>query len=70
MNSRESDTRLRSTAPPDAHEHGWCLESRHATSAGYVLYVRCGTCGTRRVDVQERLGAPPEALSVELRPPG
>lgn len=67
MNSRESETRLRSTAPPDAHEHGWCLESRHATSTGYVLYVRCGACGARRVDIQDRVDAPPEALSVELR---
>lgn len=48
-----------------AHEHGWEVESRHATSAGTLLYVRCGACGTRRVDLQERGDLPPVPLSVE-----
>jgi hypothetical protein len=45
------------------HEHAWSTESRHPTSSGHVLYVRCGTCGIRRVDLQERLDAPPAPLS-------
>ncbi|PCE14777.1 hypothetical protein AUC47_15550 [Microbacterium sp. SZ1] len=49
-----------------AHEHAWLIESRHATSEGVVLYVRCGDCGTRRVDLQAFPAMPPAALSVEL----
>ncbi|MCO1337676.1 hypothetical protein BJH93_02040 [Kocuria polaris] len=49
-----------------AHEHGWRVESSHATSAGRVLYVTCGDCGTRRVDVQQAAHLPPLALSREL----
>ncbi|GAB2475382.1 hypothetical protein GCM10027063_15260 [Promicromonospora xylanilytica] len=45
------------------HEHAWTTESRHATSAGCVLYVRCATCGTRRVDLQGGLDTPPTPLS-------
>jgi len=32
-------------------EHGWLTESRHATSEGVVLYVRCSSCGARRIDL-------------------
>ncbi|WP_053383071.1 hypothetical protein [Leucobacter celer] len=67
MIRRDSDSRHRGSVVAGTHEHGWYVESRHATSTGYVLYVRCGDCGTRRVDVQERFEAPPGALSVELR---
>ncbi|WP_245579895.1 hypothetical protein [Brevibacterium album] len=49
-----------------AHEHGWRVESRHATSEGWVLYVRCGECGVRRVDLAKHPGAVPAALSVEV----
>jgi hypothetical protein len=45
------------------HEHAWATESRHPTSAGWVLYVRCVTCGMRRVDVQDRHHVPPAPLS-------
>lgn len=51
----------------ETHEHAWRVESRHATSAGVVLYVRCGDCGTRRVDLQSHPHTPPVALSTELR---
>jgi hypothetical protein len=27
------------------HEHAWLMESRHPTSEGTVLYVRCDECG-------------------------
>jgi hypothetical protein len=50
-----------------AHEHGWVVESSHATSLGRLLYVRCDDCGTRRVDVQERGELPPSAVSAEIR---
>ena len=63
-----SSSPRRSATPIDAHEHGWGVESRHVTSAGHVLYVRCGHCGARRVDFQERADLPPVALSAELRP--
>lgn len=48
-----------------AHEHGWGVESRHATSEGAVVYVRCTACGARRVDLQELPTLPPRALSAE-----
>lgn len=35
-----------------AHEHAWITESRHRTSDGTVLYVRCTVCTTRRVDLR------------------
>lgn len=49
--------------PTGTHEHGWNIESRHLTSVGYILYVRCNACGTRRVDLQEDVGLPPSPLS-------
>jgi hypothetical protein len=45
------------------HEHSWSTESRHPTSAGYVLYVLCTTCGTRRVDLQGQRDTPPAPLT-------
>lgn len=50
------------------HEHAWLVESRHPTSDGVVLYVRCDGCGTRRVDVQDHPQRPPRALSRPLAP--
>ncbi|MBS0024385.1 hypothetical protein [Microbacterium paraoxydans] len=47
----------------DRHEHAWLAESRHTTSEGVVLYVRCIGCGTRRVDVAPHPHLPPRALS-------
>ncbi|MEU4362672.1 hypothetical protein [Promicromonospora sp. NPDC023987] len=51
----------------DAHEHAWTTESRHPTSAGWVLYVRCTTCRTRRVDLQGGRDTPPAPLSRAVR---
>ena len=51
------------TSAHDVHEHAWTTESRHATSAGWVLYVRCTSCGTRRVDLQGGQDGPPAPLS-------
>jgi hypothetical protein len=48
------------------HEHAWLMESRHPTSEGTVLYVRCDECGARRVYVQTHPHMPPLALSTEL----
>ncbi|MFK3678342.1 hypothetical protein ACI2IP_11465 [Microbacterium sp. NPDC090218] len=48
------------------HEHAWLVESRHPTSEGVVLYVRCGDCGIRRIDLQSHPHTPPAALSAEL----
>lgn len=45
------------------HEHSWTTDSRHPTSAGWVLYVRCTACGTRRVDLQTHRESPPAPLS-------
>jgi len=45
------------------HEHSWTTDSRHPTSAGHVLYVRCTGCGAHRVDLQARTDAPPAPLS-------
>lgn len=46
------------------HEHGWLVESRHPTSQGWVVYVRCAVCGARRLDLQPVPGAVPQAGSV------
>ncbi|MBG6084658.1 hypothetical protein [Zhihengliuella flava] len=53
-------------APVLEHEHGWRVESSHRTSAGLVVYVVCGECAARRVDLQEAPCVPPSALSREL----
>ena len=50
------------------HEHAWLVESRHPTSLGTVLYVRCADCGTRRMDVQTLGTAAPAAASTEIAP--
>lgn len=48
------------------HEHGWRTESSHQTSEGRVVYVRCASCGVRRVDLQPRPLVPPGPLSREV----
>ncbi|KQZ22643.1 hypothetical protein [Microbacterium sp. Root553] len=53
----------RPTAPP--HEHAWTVDSRHTTSEGTVVYVRCVGCGVHRVDLQTDPHRPPLALSRE-----
>ncbi|WP_435746600.1 hypothetical protein [Microbacterium sp. PMB16] len=55
----------RLSPPAPSHEHAWLTESRHPTSEGIVLYVRCADCGTRRVDLQPHPLSPPTALSSE-----
>lgn len=50
-------------AAPRTHEHGWTAESRHSTSEGVVVYVRCAGCGARRVDMIAFGGMPPSAAS-------
>jgi len=47
---------------PRTHEHAWVTESRHRTSEGLVIYVRCAACEARRVDVRSPW-MPPTALS-------
>lgn len=48
-----------------AHEHAWLVQSRHPTSEGIVVYVRCAECATRRVDLHHDTAMPPVALSRE-----
>ena len=48
-----------------AHEHAWVTSSRHPTSEGIVVYVRCAGCGTHRVDLQAHPLTPPAAISRE-----
>lgn len=57
----------RKPAVAPAHEHAWLVESRHRTSEGVVLYVRCAGCGTHRVDVESHPHSPPTALSTEIK---
>ncbi len=52
---------------PATHEHGWRIESAHRTLDGRVLYVRCGACGARRVDLEPRTLEVPSGLSREVR---
>lgn len=56
--------------PAGGHEHGWRVESSHPTSSGLVVYVRCGGCGMRRLDLQEHPLAVPAALSREIQGAG
>lgn len=56
---------------PQGHEHSWLTESRHPTSEGIIVYVRCGACAARRVDLQpsatvSNTTMPPIALSRSL----
>lgn len=48
------------------HEHAWLVDSRHPTSEGTVVYVRCGECGMQRVDLQAHPQSPPTAVSREV----
>ncbi|MFD6700848.1 MULTISPECIES: hypothetical protein [unclassified Microbacterium] len=52
--------------PAPAHEHAWRTRSRHRTSDGTLLYVRCVTCGAQRVDLHAADSAAPTALSRAL----
>ncbi|GAB2612257.1 hypothetical protein [Pseudactinotalea suaedae] len=66
--SATSDIRTASQPAPastrtPSHEHAWVTESRHRTSEGDVLYVRCGGCRAQRIDLQRRSDAPPTALT-------
>jgi hypothetical protein len=54
---------------PTTHEHAWLVESRHPTSEGTVLYVRCAECAMRRVDLQPHPQMPPAALSIGFSAP-
>ena len=54
---------------PPTHEHAWIVESRHPTSEGVVLYVRCTECVMRRVDLQPHPYMPPTALSIGVSAP-
>lgn len=69
MTATEHNTYARYTRPGAIHEHAWLVESRHSTSAGLVVYVKCGTCKTRRVDIQDRVESPPTAVSKEVATP-
>ncbi|HWS51630.1 MAG TPA: hypothetical protein VN241_11525 [Microbacterium sp.] len=61
------DTRPVPVATPvRRHEHAWITDSRHPTSDGILVYVRCASCGVHRVDLQDRTQSPPRALSREL----
>ena len=45
-------------------EHGWVTASRHATSQGVVVYVRCVSCASHRVELASAGSAmPPRAMS-------
>jgi cytochrome c2 len=56
-------TNFQETSTQTRHEHSWATESRHATSAGYVVYVRCTACGSHRVDLQGHREMPPAPLT-------
>jgi hypothetical protein len=53
---------IRPAAARPEHEHAWVTESRHRTSEGVVIYVRCAGCATRRIDLESAV-MPPTALS-------
>lgn len=56
----------RPTFAAPAHEHAWLSESRHPTSEGTVVYVRCASCSARRVDLQPYPASPPIAISGDV----
>lgn len=62
------DRRTPPQAPPAACEHGWVTESRHATSQGVIVYVRCVRCRTHRVELASpETAMPARALSRPVR---
>lgn len=62
MTSTDTLPILRPTAAPAAHEHSWLTESRHSTSEGTIVYVRCGACAARRVDLRPSSTTPSTSL--------
>ncbi|MBQ3358142.1 MAG: hypothetical protein IJG47_04485 [Microbacterium sp.] len=58
MTSTDTLPILRPTTALMAHEHFWLTESRHSTSEGIVVYVRCGACTARRIDLHPSSAAP------------
>ncbi|WP_159575252.1 hypothetical protein [Microbacterium sp. 8M] len=48
---------------PAPHEHAWSTRSRHSTSDGLLLYVRCTGCDAHRVDLIIPGAVAPSALS-------
>lgn len=75
MNTTTAQIATTETAPAarpagaPEHQHGWSVVSRHATSEGWLAYVRCEGCGSWRA---ERLGparADRSALSRVIAPP-
>ncbi|WP_312168730.1 hypothetical protein [Microbacterium sp.] len=66
MTSLQTLPTPRIPSTPAPHEHAWLVESRHRTSDGTVLYVRCADCAMRRVDLQPHTQMPPTALSRHL----
>lgn len=66
MHTTANNPIQRNTTTIRERKHDWSVESRHITSTGHVLYMRCGTCGARRVNFQERMDLPPIALSSDL----
>ncbi|MEV8171930.1 hypothetical protein [Microbacterium sp. NPDC077486] len=63
MTSSDTLPLPRLASPADTHEHAWLVESRHPTSEGVVMYVRCVGCDSRRVDLAAHAQVPPAALS-------
>lgn len=65
---RNTESATRYADKTELHEHGWTTQSSHTTSDGVVVYVRCESCGTQRVDLLRRGGLLPAAMSRELSP--
>lgn len=50
--SETAESRKPQKASPTTHAHAWRHRSRHLTSTGWVLYVRCADCGANAVSLQ------------------
>ncbi|MGP9487563.1 hypothetical protein CIK76_11780 [Glutamicibacter sp. BW80] len=68
MHIKQNIKTQQNTSLVGTHEHSWISESKHPTSIGYVIYVRCNACGVRRVDIQNQTNLVPTPVSAELHP--
>ncbi|WP_285043371.1 hypothetical protein [Plantibacter sp. LMC-P-059a] len=47
----------------DEHPHTWTTESAHTTSEGRLRYLRCASCGSRRMVLEPHAELPAVAVT-------
>ncbi|MCM1011351.1 MULTISPECIES: hypothetical protein [unclassified Brevibacterium] len=66
--TRDNSTAAGGQASGAGCEHGWLTESRHRISTGLIVYLRCASCGARRVDHLGAGALVPSGLSRVVAP--